>query len=215
MHHASLFQYFWICIIKSSAAEVFNSIQHKSFIACGNTIMRLNCSSSNDILRIIGASYGRFTSYLCHPNSWSTPSSQWDLQCSARGSFAIASERCDGKPSCTLKASTTLFGDPCSTTPKYMEVLYRCVEQTGPLKHNPQMPSTLSYPATLIHRITSSTVTEITSPMVTEITSPMVTEITTSMKPKLTSPMFPGSSEIVSIDKTCDEDKLTFSISGK
>lgn len=72
---------------------VFNSIQHKSFIACGNTIMRLNCSSTNDILKIIGASYGRFTSFLCHPNSWPTPSSQWDLQCSARGSFAIASER--------------------------------------------------------------------------------------------------------------------------
>ncbi|CAG2201410.1 BCS1 [Mytilus edulis] len=67
------------------------------------------------------------------------------------------------------------------------------------------MPTTLSYPATFIHKITSS--------MVTELTTPMVTEITTPMKTELSSPMFPGSSEIVSIAKTCDEDKLDFSVS--
>ncbi|CAG2222402.1 unnamed protein product [Mytilus edulis] len=199
MHHATLFQFIWIFMINTSAAEVFNSIQHKSFIACGDTIMRLNCSSTNDILKIIGASYGRFTSFLCHPNSWPTPSSQWDLQCSAGGSFAIASERCDGKPTCTLKPSTTLFGDPCTTTPKYLEVLYRCVEQTGPLKHNPQMPTALSYPATLIHKTTSS----------------MVTDLTTPMKTELSSPTFPGSSEIVFIAETCNEDRSNFSVSGK
>ncbi|XP_076075849.1 L-rhamnose-binding lectin CSL1-like [Mytilus galloprovincialis] len=206
MHHATLFQFIWIFMINTSTAEVFNSIQHKSVIACGGN-MRLNCSSTNDILRIIGASYGRFTSFLCHPNSWPTPSSQWDLQCSAGGSFSIASERCDGKPSCTIEQSTTLFGDPCRTTPKYLQVLYRCVEQTGPLKHNPQIPTTLSYPATLIHKTTSS--------MVTMFTTPMVTEITTPMKTERTSPMFPGSSEIVSIAERCDEDKSNFSISGK
>ncbi|VDI35051.1 Hypothetical predicted protein [Mytilus galloprovincialis] len=122
----------------------------------------LNCSSANDILRIIGASYGRFTSISCHPNSWPTPSSQWNLQCSAGGSFALHQK-----------------------------------EQTDPLKHNPQMPSTLSYPATLIYKITSSTVTDLTTPMKTE----------------LSSPMFPGSSEIVSIDETCDEDKLNITVS--
>ncbi|XP_052068648.1 latrophilin-like protein 1 [Mytilus californianus] len=189
MIHATLFQFIWIFMINLSAAEVLNSIQHKYFIACGDTIMRLNCSSTDDILRIIGASYGRFTSFLCRPNSWPTPSSEWDLQCSARRSFAIAAGRCDGKPSCTLKASTTLFGDPCRTTPKYLDVLYRCVEQTGSLKNSPQMPTTLPYLLTLIHKITT--------PMVTESSSPMIT----------------SSSEIVSIAETCNEDRSNISVS--
>ncbi|CAG2199648.1 unnamed protein product [Mytilus edulis] len=139
--------------------------------------MRLNCSSTNDILKIIGASYGQFTSFLCHQTH--------GLRRPHNGIYSVQLEdhlllhqRCDGKPTCTLKPSTTLFGDPCTTTPKYLEVLYRCV-------------------ATLIHKTTSS----------------MVTDLTTPMKTELSSPTFPGSSEIVFIAETCNEDRSNFSVS--
>lgn len=35
--------------------------------------------------------------------------------------------RCDWKPTCTLVASNDLFGNPCKSTYKYIEVLFYCL----------------------------------------------------------------------------------------
>lgn len=34
--------------------------------------------------------------------------------------------RCNGKNSCTVSASNSVFGDPCGGTYKYLEVSYVC-----------------------------------------------------------------------------------------
>lgn len=33
---------------------------------------------------------------------------------------------CNGKNSCTIKASNSVFGDPCIRTYKYLELAYNC-----------------------------------------------------------------------------------------
>lgn len=97
--------------------------------ACENSTMHLNCTTYNGVIRVIRANYGRFVLSTCNP--WSVTSG-WNLQCSARESFTIVAERCDWKPRCSLVASTKVFGDPCTTTFKYLEVVWRCVEPTTP-----------------------------------------------------------------------------------
>jgi hypothetical protein len=44
--------------------------------------------------------------------------------------------RCDWKPTCTIVASNDLFGNPCKTTYKYIEVLCYCVGKDGMLSKN-------------------------------------------------------------------------------
>lgn len=35
--------------------------------------------------------------------------------------------RCEWQPQCTLVVTSKVFGDPCKTTPKYLEVMWHCV----------------------------------------------------------------------------------------
>ena len=46
--------------------------------------------------------------------------------CSAANSSRIVHDACVGKASCTIDVSTTLFGDPCFSTLKHLDVLLNC-----------------------------------------------------------------------------------------
>ena len=46
--------------------------------------------------------------------------------CIAAGSFETIRILCNGKNSCNVTASTTVFGDPCYGTFKYVEMVYLC-----------------------------------------------------------------------------------------
>uniref|UniRef100_A0A3Q2VBZ0 SUEL-type lectin domain-containing protein n=1 Tax=Haplochromis burtoni TaxID=8153 RepID=A0A3Q2VBZ0_HAPBU len=77
-----------------------------------------------NVLVIHGADYGRHDKTTC---SAGRPASQLqDVQCSSQTSTSVAAERCNGKNSCTISASNSVFGDPCVGTYKYLEVVYTC-----------------------------------------------------------------------------------------
>jgi len=69
-------------------------------------------------IRVIYANYGRRSSSVCRVPRHRT--------CYQRNSLSIMRRRCDGRSSCTVTASNSIFRDPCSGIGKYLEVRYQC-----------------------------------------------------------------------------------------
>jgi len=51
-------------------------------------------------------------------------------QCQATESMSVIANKCNGKNSCVIEASNTVFGNPCEGTSKYVEILYLCETQS-------------------------------------------------------------------------------------
>uniref|UniRef100_A0A669F0C4 SUEL-type lectin domain-containing protein n=1 Tax=Oreochromis niloticus TaxID=8128 RepID=A0A669F0C4_ORENI len=96
-----------------------------SLDSCGKNTNEVNvCSSSGEgqVLLIHGADYGRRDSTTCSLN---LPASQLqNVQCSKP--ISILADSCNGKSNCTVKVSSSVFGDPCFGTYKYLEMAYSC-----------------------------------------------------------------------------------------
>ncbi|XP_033127811.1 L-rhamnose-binding lectin ELEL-1-like isoform X2 [Anneissia japonica] len=108
-----------VCLIAaflgcSNAAITRYVCEHKTLtIDCGNHKINILCSS-----------YGRSVSYS--QRCWSS-SKICDRTCIAQSSISKVNQLCDGKSSCSVQASNSVFGDPCRGTFKYLEVSYECV----------------------------------------------------------------------------------------
>lgn len=80
--------------------------------------MELSCSEG--VVEIVSANYGRTSSNFCGYLLW------WQLNCRASTSTAKMAELCNGRKSCRVEATNSVFGDPCIGTVKYLEVKHRC-----------------------------------------------------------------------------------------
>lgn len=89
-------------------------------VVCEHAEMAINCAEGETI-QIQSAGYGRWNYSTCDNSAMSTAS------CSASGALNTVKGLCDGKSSCSVKASNSVFGDPCYGTYKYLEVQYKCV----------------------------------------------------------------------------------------
>uniref|UniRef100_A0A3P9DMZ1 SUEL-type lectin domain-containing protein n=1 Tax=Maylandia zebra TaxID=106582 RepID=A0A3P9DMZ1_9CICH len=95
-------------------------------VTCEGFQANLQCEGQ--VLVIHGANYGRRDKTTC---SAGRPASQLQVvQCSSQTSTNVVAESCNGKNSCTISASNSVFGDPCVGTYKYLEVDYTCQFQT-------------------------------------------------------------------------------------
>ena len=47
-------------------------------------------------------------------------------QCQAADSLSVIGNKCNGRNSCIIEASNTVFGNPCEGTSKYAEIFYTC-----------------------------------------------------------------------------------------
>ena len=66
--------------------------------------------------------YGRLSKWLCQGvNS--------HKKCRAKFTLQIVKRLCDGRSSCDLYASSSVFGDPCLGTKKYLQVKFKCTSQ--------------------------------------------------------------------------------------
>ncbi|XP_070568451.1 L-rhamnose-binding lectin CSL3-like [Ptychodera flava] len=90
--------------------------EEKSGFVCEHDTLSLSCQSGE--IEVVSANYGRTDSSVC--GSYAV------TDCVGANSLAIASDRCNGKRSCSVDASNDLFGDPCYGTFKYLEVSYKC-----------------------------------------------------------------------------------------
>ncbi|XP_076597247.1 rhamnose-binding lectin-like [Chaetodon auriga] len=89
--------------------------------ACEHSLMNLQCDEGQ-VIFVIGADYGRRDQTTC---SYRRPAAQIHNVYCSRPTSKVA-ESCNGKRSCAIKASNSVFGDPCFGTYKYLEVSYRC-----------------------------------------------------------------------------------------
>nr|XP_046254129.1 uncharacterized protein LOC124064001 [Scatophagus argus] len=90
-------------------------------VTCEHSLAYLHCDEGQ-VMAIHGADYGRHDQTTC---SYKRPAVQiQNADCSSHSS--VVSDKCNGKNSCIIKASNTVFGDPCVGTYKYLEVAYTC-----------------------------------------------------------------------------------------
>ncbi|KAJ8044936.1 Rhamnose-binding lectin [Holothuria leucospilota] len=88
---------------------------------CEGSTLRLSCQANSHI-DIVSASYGRNAGSEICPHSYIRVTSG----CHASSSLSIVRNTCHGQQSCSVRASNSVFGDPCFRTYKYLEVKYRC-----------------------------------------------------------------------------------------
>ncbi|XP_078109974.1 L-rhamnose-binding lectin SML-like [Sander vitreus] len=89
--------------------------------ACEGSLAQLQCDEGQ-VIAVYGADYGRRDQTTC---IYQRPLTQiQNISCSSpTGKVA---DSCDGKNSCTIAASNSVFGNPCIGTYKYLKVVYAC-----------------------------------------------------------------------------------------
>ncbi|XP_069550035.1 L-rhamnose-binding lectin SML-like [Brachyistius frenatus] len=96
-------------------------------VACENSLAHLYCDEGQ-VIFVYGADYGRRDMTTC---SYKRPASQIQNVHCLRPTNKVA-ESCNGKNSCTIRASNSVFGDPCGGTYKSLEVAYVCEYPLAP-----------------------------------------------------------------------------------
>ncbi|KAG5277359.1 hypothetical protein AALO_G00116620 [Alosa alosa] len=108
--------------------------EYKSKVVCEGERMRLNCKSGMQIA-VYSAMFGRTQqgTLECPPNQRRAPS----VDCQSATTLQVLTSRCQGKQSCSIRASSREFGDPCyAGTRKYLNVIYTCGESVPLLAHH-------------------------------------------------------------------------------
>ncbi|XP_046870111.1 L-rhamnose-binding lectin CSL3-like [Hypomesus transpacificus] len=83
----------------------------------------LNCGRS--VINVVSANYGRTDSVTCISGRPANQISKTD--CINPKTFQLVASMCNGKTSCSLVASNSVFSDPCFGTYKYLKVTYTCI----------------------------------------------------------------------------------------
>ncbi|KAK2898122.1 hypothetical protein Q8A73_014502 [Channa argus] len=100
---------------------IYTCIAEKRSVTCEGSVLNLQCDKGK-VLYIHSADYGRHDQTTC---SYQRPAGQvQNVQCSRASN--IVAQSCNGRNSCTVSASNSVFGDPCGGTYKYLEVAYIC-----------------------------------------------------------------------------------------
>ncbi|XP_028438422.1 uncharacterized protein LOC114558561 [Perca flavescens] len=89
--------------------------------ACEGSLAKLQCDQGQ-VIFVYGADYGRRDQTTCIYKR--PPSQVQNIYCSSP--TRKVADSCNGKNSCTIAASNSVFGDPCVGTYKYLEVAYIC-----------------------------------------------------------------------------------------
>ncbi|XP_058241472.1 rhamnose-binding lectin-like [Hemibagrus wyckioides] len=100
----------------------YDCISGQNIVICEQGYSTLNCGDG--YIQIINANYGRANAVTCVNG---LPSSVLqNTNCYAPSTFSKVASMCNGKTTCTVDASYTIFTDPCVGTAKYLSVSYIC-----------------------------------------------------------------------------------------
>ena len=75
---------------------------------------------------VIRANYGRFSITICNQHG----NTDWKVDCQAGRTLRAMQARCSNKNQCIVPVQSSIFGDPCPGTYKYIEVYYVCRKGT-------------------------------------------------------------------------------------
>uniref|UniRef100_A0A3Q1F2R7 SUEL-type lectin domain-containing protein n=1 Tax=Acanthochromis polyacanthus TaxID=80966 RepID=A0A3Q1F2R7_9TELE len=97
-------------------------VSSDSVITCHGSVHRLTCDSG--VISVLTAKYGRSDPQSCNEGR---PAEQLrNTGCSLDGTQDLVKRSCNGKNSCSVRAASSEFGDPCVGTYKYLEASYVC-----------------------------------------------------------------------------------------
>ncbi|XP_069461948.1 protein eva-1 homolog A isoform X2 [Ambystoma mexicanum] len=100
--------------------------EYKSKVACEDDKLRLSCKRSM-VIAIYSALFGRSHggSLECPYQNSGMPTT---IECQSATALQLMTQRCHGRRSCSVFASTYEFGDPCYPgIHKHLNVIYTCV----------------------------------------------------------------------------------------
>ncbi|PWA29457.1 hypothetical protein CCH79_00017094, partial [Gambusia affinis] len=110
-----------INVIWISLTDTGRKPQKGPTVACEGSVAHLRCDKG-EVIYVRSATYGRRDQKTCTARR---PANQiTNVRCS-RSSDRVG-QRCNGKQRCNVRASYSMFGDPCVGTYKYLEVDYIC-----------------------------------------------------------------------------------------
>uniref|UniRef100_A0A4W4E1A1 SUEL-type lectin domain-containing protein n=1 Tax=Electrophorus electricus TaxID=8005 RepID=A0A4W4E1A1_ELEEL len=98
-------------------------LPHPTSVTCEGDNAVLTCGAG--VLNIHNANYGRTDSTACSTGRPSSQTSKTD--CYATNTLTEVTNRCEGKSSCVVPATNSVFSDPCYGTYKYLSIKYSCV----------------------------------------------------------------------------------------
>lgn len=105
----------------SLTATSSGKARYKTMYACEDRQLVMDCDYGSKI-NLIRANYGRFSITQCNEQG------QLDLStdCMSPITFRIMRDRCQDKQKCSVNATSSIFGDKCPKTRKYLEVHFQC-----------------------------------------------------------------------------------------
>ncbi|XP_041860630.1 uncharacterized protein LOC121652113 [Melanotaenia boesemani] len=123
-------------------------------VTCEHSFAHLHCDEGQ-VIFVYGADYGRRDKATC---VYDRPASQIQNTACSSPTNKVA-DSCNGKNSCIIKASNSVFGDPCYGTYKYLEMAYTCqypeVSQDESVRNTQKCPF-LYHHQSCLHRSGSS-----------------------------------------------------------
>ena len=114
-----------LTLIKGTEAAVV-------IVACEDEYVSPECVSGK-IIRVLEANYGRTDRTTCGDENTLTSSST-NTSCISTTTLRIVKQECNGKQTCSVRATNDAFGDTCSYNLKYLNVSYDCVNDWPVLK---------------------------------------------------------------------------------
>lgn len=96
--------------------------RYETAYACEGKTLKIECNEG-ELIKLIRANYGRFSIAICNDHGHT----DWSVNCMSPKSLRVLHGRCSQNQNCSIPASTSMFGDPCPGTHKYLEAHYQCL----------------------------------------------------------------------------------------
>ena len=114
-----------------------HSRSRNTVYGCEGAKVDLSCEHGK-VINIIRANYGRISSNICSENGQN--SDNWSTRCIQPTTLRHVTSAC-GKcvSSCSIHVTSSLFGDACPNTPKYLELVYTCQDREQ-VSETPDLP---------------------------------------------------------------------------
>ncbi|CAH1153302.1 unnamed protein product [Phaedon cochleariae] len=111
--------------VPAEKEETHKEIRYETAYACEGKVLKIECRDG-ELIKLIRANYGRFSITICNDHG----NTDWSVNCMSPKSLRVLHSRCTHNQNCSIPASTSMFGDPCVGTHKYLEAHYQCIPAT-------------------------------------------------------------------------------------
>nr|CAD7196611.1 unnamed protein product [Timema douglasi] len=111
----------------STLARSLEQPRYDTAYACEGKTLKIECNEG-EIIHLIRANYGRFSITICNDHG----NTEWSVNCMSPKSLRVLHTKCSQQQNCSILATTSMFGDPCPGTLKYLEAHYQCMPAAPP-----------------------------------------------------------------------------------